>query len=344
MKHTLAITLGLLLALGATAQKTTVSCTFSGLESGTRIFLNEPHGGRLMPTDTLVPDDKGRIKLERYSTRPEFLVLSLDRAQSPLLHLILLPKERITLEATYMPALNHLHLTAAKGSDNMELYRRFSGLTTRAALAQDAGRVADSLELLLDANPSTLMSAFLVTFYEQAFDQYAPLYKKIRDALVPQYADNDFVAHLDQRVRTALVAGMPAPDIEQPSPDGTPMRLSDLRGKVVLIDFWASWCGPCRRENPHVVRLYERFHDKGFEIFSVSLDQSRDKWLDAIQKDGLRWPCHVSDLRGWNSAAGRLYGISSIPATVLVDREGNILARNLRGAELERKLTEIFAQ
>ena len=137
---------------------------------------------------------------------------------------------------------------------------------------------------------------------------------------------------------------MEAPDIELPSPDGFALRLSDLRGKVVLVDFWASWCRPCRMENPNVVRLYQRFHDKGFEIFSVSLDQSRDAWLKAIQDDGLLWPHHVSDLRGWNSTAGRLYGISSIPATVLVDRQGNIVARNLRGSELEKKLTEIFAQ
>ena len=268
----------------------------------------------------------------------------LDQQQSPMLHLITLPKERITLNVTYMPALNLFNLTAAKGSDNMDLYRRFTNLNTRATLNQQTNVVVDSLAVLLSDTPGTLMSAFLVTFYEQYFEQYAPLYKKIRDALVGQYADNDFVRHIDSRLRSALIAGMEAPDIALPNPQGDTLRLSALRGKVVLIDFWASWCGPCRRENPHVVRLYERFHDKGFEIFSVSLDQSRDKWLDAIQKDGLRWPCHVSDLRGWNSAAGRLYGISSIPATVLVDREGNILARNLRGAELERKLTEIFAQ
>ncbi len=344
MKRHLAIALGLLLALGATAQKSTVTCTFDGLPAGSRLLLNEPHGGRLIPTDTLVPDAKGRVKLERYSTQPEFLALVLDQQQSPMLHLITLPKERITLNVTYMPALNLFNLTAAKGSDNMDLYRRFTNLNTRATLNQQTNVVVDSLAVLLSDTPGTLMSAFLVTFYEQYFEQYAPLYKKIRDALVGQYADNDFVRHIDSRLRSALIAGMEAPDIALPNPQGDTLRLSALRGKVVLIDFWASWCGPCRRENPHVVRLYERFHDKGFEIFSVSLDQSRDKWLDAIQKDGLRWPCHVSDLRGWNSAAGRLYGISSIPATVLVDREGNILARNLRGAELERKLTEIFAQ
>ena len=335
MKRHLAIALGLLLALGATAQKSTVTCTFDGLPAGSRLLLNEPHGGRLIPTDTLVPDAKGRVKLERYSTQPELLALVLDQQQSPMLHLITLPKERITLNVTYMPALNLFNLTAAKGSDNMDLYRRFTNLNTRATLNQQPNVVVDSLAVLLSDTPGTLMSAFLVTFYEQAFEQYAPLYKKIRDALVGQYADNDFVRHIDSRLRSALIAGMEAPDIALPTPQGDTLRLSALRGKVVLVDFWASWCGPCRKENPHVVRLYERFRDKGFEVFSVSLDQSHDKWVDAIAKDNLRWPYHVSDLRGWNSAAGRLYGIQSIPATV---------ARNLRGSELEKKLNELLAQ
>ena len=135
---------------------------------------------------------------------------------------------------------------------------------------------------------------------------------------------------------------MEAPEIAMSDPDGNTRRLSDLRGKVVLIDFWASWCGPCRRENPNVVKLYQKYHDQGFEIFSVSLDKDGNAWRNTIKADGLTWPNHVSDLQYWQSAAGRLYGISAIPATVLVDREGKIIARNLRGADLDRKLKEIF--
>ncbi len=139
----------------------------------------------------------------------------------------------------------------------------------------------------------------------------------------------------------AFQIGAPAPDFTLPAPDGTPLRLSDLRGKFVLVDFWASWCGPCRRENPNVVRLYERFHDKGFEILGVSLDKRREPWLQAIEKDRLTWK-HVSDLKGWENEAARLYGVRSIPHTVLLDPEGRILARNLRGPALEAKLEEIF--
>ena len=141
-----------------------------------------------------------------------------------------------------------------------------------------------------------------------------------------------------------IMAGDEAPDIALPDPDGNVRRLSDLRGRLVLIDFWASWCRPCRMENPNVVRLYERYHNYGFEVFSVSLDNNRDAWLKAINDDHLSWPNHVSDLRGWSSAGGRLYGIQSIPATVLVAPDGKILARNLRGPDLENALNQIFGQ
>jgi len=115
-----------------------------------------------------------------------------------------------------------------------------------------------------------------------------------------------------------------------------------LKGKYVLIDFWASWCGPCRRENPNVVRLYKEYKDKGFTIFSVSLDQDGAAWKEAILADGLVWPYHVSDLLAWNTPLTQTYAFNSIPHTVLIDREGKIIARNLRGESLEQKLKEIL--
>jgi len=136
--------------------------------------------------------------------------------------------------------------------------------------------------------------------------------------------------------------GAEAPLFAGPDPEGNEISLESLRGKVVLLDFWASWCGPCRKENPHVVKLYKKYKEKGFEILGVSLDKTKDRWVKAIAADKLTW-LHVSDLKGWRSAYGRLYGVSSIPQTVLLDKEGRIIARNLRGADLDRKLAEIFS-
>ena len=298
-----------LLPLAGAAQKITLQCTFDGLPQGSRIIVSEPDGSRLMAIDTLTPNRKGAVKMERFSDNPVMAILTLEGQQGPVLHVLMLPDERITMEVAYMPSINFFNIT---------------------------------LKALLEANPGQLMSAFLVTYFEQAFDQYASLYKTVRDAQDARWKGHDFVRHLDSRLRSVLLPGMDAPDIELPDPEGKTRRLSDLRGKVVLIDFWASWCRPCRAENPNVVRLYGEYHPKGLEIFSVSLDNNRDAWLNAIKSDGLSWPNHVSDLRGWSSAGGRLYGISSIPATVLVDREGKIVARNLRGKDLENKLKEIF--
>ena len=144
-----------------------------------------------------------------------------------------------------------------------------------------------------------------------------------------------------QQPQTAVQVGMEAPEIALPSPEGQMINLSDLRGKVVLIDFWASWCRPCRVENPNVVRVYNKYKDQGFEILGVSLDRDRAAWLDAIEKDNLTWP-HISDLKFWQSQAAQTYGVTAIPYTVLVDRDGTIIAERLRGASLEAKLAEIF--
>ncbi len=137
--------------------------------------------------------------------------------------------------------------------------------------------------------------------------------------------------------------GGTAPDFTQQTPDGKDLKLSDLRGKVVLIDFWASWCGPCRRENPNVVKVYSKYKEKGFEILGVSLDNNRERWLQAIEQDGLMWQ-HVSDLKYWQNEVAQLYSVRSIPHTILLDAEGKIIARNLRGPALEEKLAEIFAK
>jgi peroxiredoxin len=139
----------------------------------------------------------------------------------------------------------------------------------------------------------------------------------------------------------ALSIGQVAPDIQLPDPNGIVTKLSDLRGKYVLIDFWAAWCKPCRQENPNVVRLYSQYNSKGFEVFGVSLDRTREDWVKAIADDKLTWT-HVSDLMYFNSAAAELYQIQAIPATYLIDPDGKIIGKDLRGPSLEAKLAELF--
>lgn len=153
---------------------------------------------------------------------------------------------------------------------------------------------------------------------------------------------NDAQLAEQERLTGHLKNGSPAPEINLPGVNGGNISLSSLKGKVVLLDFWASWCNPCRQENPNVVRMYAKYKDKGFTVYSVSLDKDKGKWTAAIQKDGLVWPNHVSDLKFWDSQAAKTYGVSSIPFTVLIDKDGKIIDKNLRGADLENKLKEIF--
>jgi peroxiredoxin len=169
------------------------------------------------------------------------------------------------------------------------------------------------------------------------------IYEAVARGVLSVYPD--FKLARDLKIRTTLerklAAGSPAPEIVLPTPEGDLYKLSSLKGSVVLIDFWASWCGPCRKDNPEVVRMYNRFNSKGFEILGVSLDRDKDAWIKAIAKDSLRWN-QVSDLKYWQSEAAQNYGVKSIPHTVLIDRNGLVIARGLRGKALERKLEEIF--
>ncbi len=178
-----------------------------------------------------------------------------------------------------------------------------------------------------------------------------PLYEKIVNGLEEGFGESPTVQRLvsefdenkkRMKARQPIAAGSDAKEITLPNPDGDTLRLSDYEGKVVLLDFWASWCGPCRRENPNVVKLYDKYHEQGFEVFSVSLDRNKEKWKAAIEKDDLKWEAHVSDLKYFNSRAAQKYNVSSIPFTVLIDREGKVIATRLRGEALEMKLEELF--
>ncbi|NQX90818.1 MAG: AhpC/TSA family protein [Flavobacteriales bacterium] len=214
----------------------------------------------------------------------------------------------------------------------------------------------ECLEFIDNEMPSP---AILAALGELRIEKDKEHYLKVRDGLKDNFGHSYYYKMVSMQIdnltkqqavrkqatppkNSKYTAGMMAPDIKMASPDGKQLALSDLRGKTVLIDFWASWCGPCRRENPKVVQAYKKYNDDGFEIFSVSLDKTVDRWEQAIEKDNLIWPNHVSDLQGWKNAAAQNYGVSSIPHTVLVGADGKIIATHLRGNALEAQLEEIF--
>lgn len=168
-----------------------------------------------------------------------------------------------------------------------------------------------------------------------------PLFKRLPTAIQNSTEGKEFQKKLDLLDRLAI--GKQAIDFSQNDTAGVPVKLSSFLGKYVLLDFWASWCGPCREENPNLVKAYAKYHQKGFEILGVSLDRDngKEKWLAAIQKDGLSWT-HVSDLKYWNNAAAKTYGVMFIPQNFLIDPQGNIVAKDLKGEALDKKLSALL--
>jgi len=176
-------------------------------------------------------------------------------------------------------------------------------------------------------------------------DKYFTTYEAVAAKLTGDWATySQSKAFIDEVSSLRKIAiGQPAPEIALPNTEGQVVKLSSMKGKYVLVDFWAKWCGPCRQENPNVVRAYHKYKDKGFTVFGVSLDRSKEDWLKAIQDDGLTWT-HVSDLKYFQSEAARTYNITGIPFSILLDPNGVIIAKNLRGPALDSKLEEIFSK
>lgn len=202
-------------------------------------------------------------------------------------------------------------------------------------------RMIDSVEVLVRKYPSSPITAFIIIDRfinypnpEKAKSTYAGLSTSGKNSI--------YGKELGESLRVAAKTGIGVkPEFTVPDREGKPLKLSALKGKVVLVDFWASWCGPCRKENPNLVKAYAKYHDKGFEIVGISLDDKKENWLKAIETDKLVW-LHASDLKGWKSDLAAEYGIRSIPTSFLVDASGKIIAKDLRGDQLDKKLAAIF--
>ncbi len=276
----------------------------------------------------------------------------------------------VTADGYKMDAKNgQVGKATATGSKNMEYYEKLMALRTdmearvanwnkqvaAATEKKDNKRIAqiekdyqaaeqevvEKVKAMLPEMGTSLVSLFALNFIN--IDTDFATYDTLAERFKKENPDSPHAKSLIGRVARikGVMVGSQAPEISLSDTTGNLVPLSSLRGKYVLLDFWASWCGPCRMENPNVVKMYNKYKDKGFAIYSVSLDQTKGNWTKAIRNDNLTWT-HVSDLKFWQSAAAQQYGVQAIPATFLLDKEGKIIAKNLRGEALEQKLEEVL--
>ncbi|HEX8350984.1 MAG TPA: TlpA disulfide reductase family protein, partial [Hymenobacter sp.] len=339
---------------GSAAGSYEINGELTNATAGTKVYLAELGDNQFISRDTATVDDKGRFTFK--GTTPETSVYQVKLSDTNQVLLMLSSGSSLQLRGDAQKLGDTYAVQGSKDSELMQRLTRImqsskagmSKLEQRYEQAAQAGKT-DSLQAIQAAafavqarntaatkqlvrqNPNSVVSAFVVGNLlnpDEEFPFADSMATQFRKSLPDSRYTKALAAKLDPLRATAV--GVVAPEISLAAPDGKAVALSSLRGKYVLVDFWASWCGPCRQENPNVVRMYNKYKDKGFAIYSVSFDQDRAKWLKAIANDKLTWT-QVSDLKGWESAAGQTYGVKAIPQTVLLDPQGRIIAKNLRG-------------